>query len=104
MDEVARFGSLNIDRLYGSVFIDGRLVYLTMTDYRLLLLLAARRGEWVSTQQIIDCLWAGCADESIVSTRINYLRQKLGDDPRRPRFVLTKEGRGYKLIEGKAQP
>lgn len=65
----------------------------------LLLCLAERPGEAVSKDELIERVWAGAftSDEAL-TTAVYELRKALDDEARRPRFVGTIRGRGYRLL------
>jgi len=72
---------------------------LTPHDVLVLRVLAARRGEVVSRLDIIEEV-CGLASEATLRTVDNHvvaLRRAMGDDPRRPRFIHTVRGEGYRL-------
>ena len=64
-----------------------------------LVLLASGDGDVVTTDQIVDAVWAGrpTAPEAIVQ-KIKVLRDKLGDDPKDPKYIQTHPKIGYRII------
>ena len=64
-----------------------------------LLLLAERPGEVITSEEIIEKAWGGrpVADNPVYKT-INKLRRALDDDPRNPRYIATVTKRGYRLV------
>lgn len=72
---------------------------------RLLLCLADRAGEVRSIDELLGQGWQGLVgspdslDQAIMS-----LRRQLGDDPKRPTYIATVPGRGYRLIAGVSAP
>ena len=63
-----------------------------------LVLMHARRGEVVFTDEILDRVWGGAAVSGhSVAIVVSDLRKALGDDPRKPRFLETVPKRGYRL-------
>jgi DNA-binding winged helix-turn-helix (wHTH) protein/tetratricopeptide (TPR) repeat protein len=64
-----------------------------------LVLLASSEGDVVTSDQIVDAVWAGrpTAPEAIVQ-KIKVLRDKLGDDPKDPKFIQTHPKIGYRLV------
>lgn len=93
----------------GDLFIDvdahlatkrGRMLSLTPTEFRLLVALAMRAGEIVSHAELIEEVWNRDNAQGAENLRlyIRYLRQKLGDDPVKPRLLLTHRGIGYRLV------
>lgn len=94
---------LNIDFGRREVWLDGELVKLRPTEYRLLYHLVQNAG-WVLTyDQILSKVWGyEYRDEPhYVRLYVNYLRQKLEKDPANPVYILTERGVGYRFIDYK---
>ncbi len=92
---------LRIDFGRREVWVDGELVKLRPTEYRLLYHLVQNAG-WVMTyDQLLTKVWGyEYRDEAhYVRLYINYLRQKLEKDPSNPKYVLTERGVGYRFID-----
>lgn len=65
----------------------------------LLLVLAEAPGHVVSKEDLVARLWQGdFVTDEVLTTLVYALRRALGDDARRPRFVETVRGRGYRLV------
>ncbi|HUL78557.1 MAG TPA: response regulator transcription factor [Vicinamibacteria bacterium] len=80
----------------------GRASELTTHDILVLKVLAARSGEMVRRIDIVEEV-CGLDSEATLRTVDNHvmaLRRALGDDPRRPRFLHTVRGEGYRLTPG----
>lgn len=92
-------GSLVIDRDAQQVTRQGRQVILTRTEYRLLDALAARVGETAPHRYLLSTVWgdAYVDDTHYLRVYIGYLRNKLEDDPARPRYLINEWGIGYRL-------
>ncbi len=93
---------LTIDLGRHQVLQGGREVSLTSAEFRLLSALIAARGRVLSRQQLQDALYqetVGAALDRAIDVHIGRLRAKLGDDPRRPRYVATVRGSGYRAAE-----
>jgi two-component system KDP operon response regulator KdpE len=96
---------LKIDFGRREVWVDGRLVQLRPTEYRLLYHLVQNAG-WVLTHdQILTKVWGyEYRDEPhYVRLYINYLRQKIEKDPANPQYILTERGVGYRFIDFRRQ-
>lgn len=92
---------LKIDFGRREIWIEGKLVKLRPTEYRLLYHLVQNAG-WVMTyDQILSKVWGyEYRDEPhYVRLYINYLRQKLEKDPANPMYILTERGVGYRFID-----
>jgi two-component system KDP operon response regulator KdpE len=93
------FGSLRLDLLHRQVFLDGRELHLTPTEYELLRLLATQAGKVLTHTTLLREVWGPAYERDTQTLRIfvGQLRRKLGDDPARPRFILTEPGVGYRF-------
>lgn len=92
---------LKIDFDRHEIWVDGELVKLRPTEYRLLYHLVQNAG-WVLTHdQILTKVWGyEYRDEPhYVRLYINYLRQKLEKDPSNPKYILTERGIGYRFVD-----
>lgn len=104
-------GQINVDEHlkldFGrrEVKLDGELIKLRPTEYRLLYHLVQNAG-WVLTyDQILAKVWGyEYRDEPhYVRLYINYLRQKLEKDPANPIYILTERGVGYRFVDYKKE-
>lgn len=94
---------LKIDFNRREIWVEGELVKLRPTEYRLLYHLVQNAG-WVLTyDQILSRVWGyEYRDEPhYVRLYINYLRQKLEKDPANPEYILTERGVGYRFVDYK---
>jgi len=92
---------LKIDFNRREIWVEGKLVKLRPTEYRLLYHLVQNAG-WVLTyDQILSRVWGyEYRDEPhYVRLYINYLRQKLEKDPSDPKYILTERGVGYRFFD-----
>ena len=96
---VVRVGSLRIDPAARTVELEGREVHLTGYEFALLEALARRAGRVLTREQLME-LARGSAEDAFdrsIDVHVSRLRQKLGDDPRKPRLIKTVRGSGYVL-------
>ena len=94
---------LKIDFAKREVWVNDELVKLRPTEYRLLYHLVQNAG-WVMTyDQLLTKVWGyEYRDEThYVRLYINYLRQKLEEDPANPKYILTERGVGYRFVDYK---
>ncbi len=92
-------GRLQLDPRSFSATLDGKPLSLTSYEFTLLRALAERAGRVLSREQLLD-LVKGSADEVFdrsIDVHIFRLRQKLEEDPRKPRLLKTVRGAGYML-------
>lgn len=94
-------GSLCVDFAYRKVSVGGTEVALTRKEYAVLALLARHLGRVVTQQQLLRDIWGPThvEDSHYLRVVVGHLRQKLGDDPTTPRFIVTEAGVGYRLLE-----
>ncbi|MEA2601639.1 MAG: two-component system, OmpR family, response regulator [Acidobacteriota bacterium] len=94
-----RLGDLEIDILNRRVRAGGMELHLTSLEQSLLYLLAANAGRLLTRDEILDCLWGAdyVAESNVVDRHIRNLRVKLQDPSRRPRYIVTVPGRGYRF-------
>jgi DNA-binding response OmpR family regulator len=95
-----RLGEMEIDIVNRQVRAGDSVVHLSGIEQSLLYLLASRSGRVVSRDEILDAIWGTdfMAESNIVDRHIRSLRIKLQNDYRRPRFIATVPGRGYRFI------
>jgi len=94
-----RVGDLAIDEEGKRVTVGGEPVELSPKEFELLALLASEPGRVFSSEEILKRVWANShyATSQDVKQYIYFLRQKLEEDPRNPRRIVTVRGFGYKL-------
>ena len=95
---------INFDR--HEVFVHGQPVQLRPTEFRLLYHLATNPGVVLTHETLLSRVWGPeYRDAShYVRLYINYLRQKIEEDPANPRYILTERGAGYKFADYRRRP
>ncbi len=96
---------LTIDISRREVWVDGKLVKLRPTEFRLLRQLVENAG-WIMThEQLLTKVWGPeYRDEShLLRLYITYLRKKIEPDPAHPRYILTERGVGYRFVDYRRQ-
>jgi two-component system, OmpR family, response regulator ResD len=95
------FGDLVIDAATRDVTKDGRLLRLTMKEFDLLWFLADHPRRVFSRDQLMDRVWGyeAAVDTGTVTVHVRRLREKIEDDPSRPRRLETVWGVGYRFVE-----
>ncbi len=97
--DVVKVGALAVDPGARRVTLAGHEVALTGYEFALLLALARRAGRVLTREQLME-LARGSAEEAFdrtIDVHVSRLRQKLGDDPKRPQLIKTIRGAGYVL-------
>ncbi|MFO0584109.1 MAG: response regulator [Anaeromyxobacter sp.] len=102
--EPVEVGPLKIDLSRREVWVDGKEVRLTPTEWKLLALFARHAGKVLTHGQILREVWGPNATEvHVARVHVAELRKKLEADPARPRLLVTEPGVGYRLrdrVEG----
>lgn len=103
---VIRLGDLEIDILNRHVRTGTAELHLTSLEQSLLYLLAANAGRLITRDEIVNVLWGVdyAMDSNLVDQHIRNLRAKLRDDWRRPRFIATVPGHGYRFLPPTGHP
>jgi DNA-binding response OmpR family regulator len=97
--EPLRHGDLVVDRDRHEARIGGRLIALTTVEFRLLVALLVADGRVLTRDQLLDAVYGHDEAEVLdrtVDVHVGRLRDKLGDDAERPRYVATVRGVGYR--------
>ena len=105
--DLVRFEDFELDLRAYQVRRSGRTLKLERIPMEVLLLLAERRGQLVTREEIIEKLWGKDVyldTDNAINTAIRKIRQVLKDDPEQPRFVQTITGKGYRFIAPVIEP
>jgi len=96
---VLEIGETRIDFKSHSVTKRGESLEITALEMKLLRFLSKHEGELVSRQRILDGVWGAdyFGTDRTVDNFITRLRQKLEDDPKNPRHIVTVRGAGYRF-------
>jgi len=97
--QLFRLGHWRVDCAAGQIDDGGQQRRLEPRLVRIVQLLAAAQGQVLTRQALFDGVWPNqeITDQTLDSN-ISRLRQRLGDDPKAPRFILTVPKRGYRLL------
>ena len=92
-------GDLRIDLMRRLVSVRDHRIYLTPTEYRLLVVLVQHAGCVVTHERLLSEVWGPSKADCIHYTHIymTHLRRKLEPDPMNPVYLLTETGIGYRL-------
>ncbi|MFC2122342.1 response regulator transcription factor [Bacteroidota bacterium] len=106
LESVFHSGDLVIDFARRRVMLGDREVSLTATEYRILSYLARNVDRIVTPNQILEKVWSKeyIGETHLLRVNIARLRQKLKDNPRNPRHILTRSGIGYMLQQNSPAP
>jgi DNA-binding response OmpR family regulator len=97
--ERAVFGEFEVDSAAREVRRDGELLKLTAKEFDLLWFLLSHPRRVFSREQLMDGVWGytNALDTGTVTVHIRRMREKIEDDPSRPRFLETVWGVGYRF-------
>lgn len=97
---VLRFDGLEVDLARQLVILEGEPIHLTPTEYRLLEAMATNPGKLMTHRLLLQKVWGpGYGTESnYLRLYVRQLRQKLADDPARPKWITTEPGLGYRWL------
>ena len=96
---VLTFGEFCLDTLRGELMRGATAVLLTPKAFALLHYLAARAGQLVPKQELLDAVWPNVfVGDAVLKSTIREMRRALGDDPQSPRFIQTAHRRGYRFV------
>ncbi|HJV15894.1 MAG TPA: response regulator transcription factor [Bacillales bacterium] len=101
IEECIQIGDLKIYAEKYEAFFKDLQLELTLKEFELLLFLAKNKGRILTRDQLLSAVWnydfAG--DTRIVDVHISHLREKIEMDTKKPAFIKTIRGLGYKLEE-----
>ena len=92
-------GPLKIDLSRRRVFVEGKEVHLTRTEYNLLYELISHRNQVLIHEKLLAAVWGPEYRDDIDYLRayIRYLRRKIESDPTNPKIIVTSQGVGYMI-------
>lgn len=98
-DKLLEVGSLQVDLRKREASLDGEVLALTPTEFRLLAALAGRAGEAMSQDQLVEQVWGNLRQKggSALRRYVWFLRKKIEPDSEHPTRLVTVRGYGYRL-------
>ncbi len=97
---VIEAGDLKVDSLKGTVYKGDEELFLSVLEYRLLLVFLNNKGVVLSRNKLLEEIWdiAGeFVNDNTLTVYIKRLREKIEDDPQNPEIIKTVRGLGYKV-------
>ena len=99
-EEKLSLGNVIFDKSKGILEKNGQEISLTATQFKILAYLSENINTIVSIDRILDNIWEDSYGyENTLITHIYRLREKLEDNPRDPKILITIKGLGYKLVK-----
>lgn len=96
---------LEVDTASGVVKKEGKEVFLSALEYRLLLVFVSNPKSIMTRDRLLGELWDAAGEfvtNNTLTVYIKRLREKIEDDPADPKIILTVRGTGYRLGDGHA--
>ena len=101
--EILQIGAIKADLDNYEVTVNDQKIFLTPKEFELLVYFMKRKDRVIDRDTLLDRIWnfdfAG--QSRIVDVHISHLREKIEVDPKKPRYLLTVRGFGYKFQEPK---
>ena len=90
-------GDIKINKLSRTVFKNDSPIDMTAKEFDLLLLLAENQGKTLTKEFLFNRIWGSdsFSEQQTLTVHIKWLRQKIEDDPKKPRKIQTVWGVGY---------
>ncbi len=94
-------GPFRLDRTAHRVFLEGRELSLTSTEFNLLEFFLTHRGRAYSRSQLLEAVWGEqrYVTPRTVDVHVRRLREQIEEQPDSPRFLTTVRGFGYRFEE-----
>lgn len=98
-NNIYQAGELIIDDTKKEVYVDGKNIKLTPTEYNILKFLTKNKGRVFSISQIYENVWEeeSYGAENIIAVHIRHIREKIEINPREPKYLKVIWGIGYKI-------
>lgn len=98
---VIHSGALAIDKEAKQVFLENKEVPVTVKEYELLILLAENPGKTLSKEYLFNQIWGmdSFSENQTLTVHIKMLRDKIEEEPKKPKRIQTVWGVGYKYEE-----
>ena len=93
-------GDIRMNKVSRTVYKNNAPLEMTAKEFELLVLLIENKGRTLSKEYIFNTIWGSDSDseQQTLTVHIKWLRQKIEDNPKEPRKILTVWGVGYKYL------
>ena len=101
-EQIIRIAELTLDPAQRQLTMSGRVVECTRGEFEIMHAMARQPGRVFTRRQLLECTskFDGLTSERTVDVHMMNLRRKIEPDPRRPAYLVTVFGTGYKLVLG----
>ena len=99
-NDIVEIRGIKIDKTARRVWVNGEEKAFTTKEFDLLTLLIENQGKALKKEYLFSTVWGSDSDSELqtLHVHINRLRQKLGEDPKNAKRLLTVWGVGYKFV------
>lgn len=97
---ITQLGDVSVDTVRGTASRDGKDLYLSALEYRLLLVFINNKNTVLTRTRLLETIWdvAGeFVNDNTLTVYIKRLREKIEKDPQNPEIIKTVRGMGYRL-------
>ncbi|MDE7361951.1 MAG: response regulator transcription factor [Oscillospiraceae bacterium] len=93
-------GDIRVNKISRTVYRNNAPLEMTSKEFELLVLLIENKGRTLSKEYIFNTIWGSDSDseQQTLTVHIKWLRQKIEENPKEPRKILTVWGVGYKYL------
>lgn len=102
MLSVLEHKDIRVDTVKGMVTKNGRELYLSALEYRILLVFLSNKGRILSRERLLEEVWdigGNFVSDNTLTVYIKRIREKIEDNPTAPQIIRTVRGKGYKTGE-----
>ncbi|OEH84459.1 DNA-binding response regulator [Desulfuribacillus stibiiarsenatis] len=98
-EEIISIGDLIVNISTYEVTFHNQLIELTPKEFELLKVLVTNKGRVISRDHLLNTVWNYdfVGDTRIVDVHVSHLREKIEEDPKKPQYIKTIRGIGYKI-------
>lgn len=98
VDEIME-GNLKLNRATHSLFVDNRPVSVTEKEFEILRLLIENKNVTLKKEYLFNTIWGSDSESEMqtLTVHIKWLREKVEEDPKKPRRIITEWGVGYRF-------
>ena len=97
--EVSTFGRLKADFEKHNIYMDDKKIDLSLKEFELLEILIKNKGKVLTREMLLDKIWGYeyIGETRTVDVHIRYLRKKIEEDDKNPKYIETIRGVGYRF-------
>ncbi len=92
-------GNLRLNTVQQSLYVDGGQVDVTEKEFELLKLLMENKGVTLKKEYLFNAVWGSDSESELqtLAVHIKWLREKIEEDPKKPKHIITEWGVGYRF-------